>query len=520
MPATPVDPEAAVIVHAADASLQPASDALLGLMPEEFLLVRSCTRSAACQTERVLAYPVIGGTIRDEQLVYRRDYDPTLEYKIEAEALAIAGLADYHPGASLNGDDLEFLNGSDSPAPFLFTAGGTFIFLAPSVTARAGDLAEVSFTVAYEGADFDAARSGRARIRIDPLPSLLLMQGDSVSIDIEAFGSAGLTLDWSATGLPSGIALTESGYTAQLAGTATAAGSGTVSITVEDVPAAVADTITFPVTVLPNVDLPAQSTVALTSTTLHAALLADVLADVLESSGTFGRPVRVTPFNGSPTSGGTALWSPLTVSAWEITPTTGSPGARTISPSAAFSFPATSGSKSVTHLRLTTDAGTVIADFALASTLSVPAATPLRIRPGRIAYSLEADHDGSALTPTPAAIFLARLFGLNTDLGEPYVWLEYHIDEPSNASSLPVAATTIERTAAAWNISGSSAVTATNYQPSETAPPGGWTIFWRAIRLAYPSAAPALLYKDELSSAIDVDPGTQIGPATITITLG
>lgn len=516
MPATPIDPEAAVIVHAADAALQPASDALLGLMPEEFLLVRSCTRSAACQTERVLAYPVIGGTIRDEQLVYRRDYDPTLEYKIEAEALAIAGLADYHPGASLNGDDLEFLNGSDSPAPFLFTSGGTFIFLAPSVTARAGDLAEVSFTVAYEGADFDAARSGRARITIDPLPSLLLMQGDSVSIDLEAFGSAGLTLDWSATGLPSGISLTESGYTAQLTGTVTAAGSGTVSITVEDIAASVADTTTFPVTVLPNVDLPAQSTVALTSTTLHAALL----ADVLESSGTFGRPVRVTPYNGSPTSGGTALWSPLTVSAWEITPTTGATGARTISPSEPFSFPATAGSKSVTHLRLITDTGTVIADFALAATCSVPAATPLRIRPGRIAYSLEADHDGSALTPTPAAIFLARLFGLNTDLGAPYVWLEYHIDEPSNASSLPVAATTIERTAPAWNISGSTAVTATTYQTSETAPPEGWTIFWRAVRLAYPSAAPALLLKQAMGSPIDVSAGSQIGPETITIALG
>jgi hypothetical protein len=516
MPATPIDPEAAVIVHAADASLQPASDALLGLMPEEFLLVRSCTRSAACQTERVLAYPVIGGTIRDEQLVYRRDYDPTLEYKIEAEALAIAGLADYHPGASLNGADLDFLNGSDSPAPFLFTSGGTFIYLAPSVTARAGDLAEVSFTVAYEGADFDAARSGRARIAIDPLPSLLLMQGDSVSIDLEAYGSAGLTLDWSATGLPTGVSLTESGYTAQLTGTATASGSGTVSITVQDIPAVVADTVTFPFAVLPNVDLPAQATVALTSTSLHAALL----ADVLESSGTFGRPVRVTPYNGSPTGGGTALWSPLTVSAWEITPATGAPGARTISPSAAFSFPATAGTKSVTHLRLTTDAGTVIADFALAATVSVPAATPLRIRPGRIAYSLEADHEGSALTPTPAAIFLARLFGLNTDLGEAYVWLEYHTDEPSNASSLPVAASPIERIGSAWTVTGSTAVTAATYQPSETAPPGGWSITWRALRLAYPSASAALVLKQQLGSAISVSAGAQIPAAAVTVVLG
>jgi hypothetical protein len=241
---------------------------------------------------------------------------------------------------------------------------------------------------------------------------------------------------------------------------------------------------------------------------------------VLESSGTFGRSVRLTPYNGSPTSGGTALWSALTVSAWEITPATGATGARTISPSEPFSFPGTAGTKSVTHLRLATDAGTVIADFALAATVGVPAATPLRIRPGRIAYSLEADHAGTALTPTPAAIFLARLFGLNTDLGAPYVWLEYHIDEPTNESSIPVAATTIERIASAWNISGSTAVTATTYQTSETAPPESWTIYWRAIRLAYPSAAPALLLKQAMESPIDVSAGSRIGAETITIALG
>jgi hypothetical protein len=516
MPVTIVDPEAAILLHAADPSFDPASSSLLLLQQEDFLLVRQCTRSAACQTERVLGYPVVGGVIRPRQLVYRRDDDQTLEYRIEADALAIDGLADYHPGALLNGEDLEFLNGSDSPAPFLFTSGGQYIYLAPSVTARAGDLAEVSFTVAYEGATFDAARSGAARLTLDPVAPLTIIEGDECSIQLLAIGSAGLTPDWSATGLPSGLAIAESGYSAEIAGTVAGSGVYGVEVSVLDAASGATDSVAFALTVSPNVDMPEQAEFPLTSSTLLAALL----ADVLEGGTTFGRPVRITPFNGAPTAGGAAVWSPVTVSAWEISPDGGAPGARVMSLSDAVIFPATAGAKTVTHLRVATDSGTVIADVALAAPLAVPAATAFRLRPGRLSFSLFAAHQGSALDPSPAAIYLARLFGFSTDLGAAYLWLEYHETEPSNESSAPVAATTIPRTGPAWNITGGSAVTAATYQGSETAPAGGWSIGWRALRLAYPSSAPAMVLKQQLGSPIVVAAGAQVPAETVSVVIG
>ena len=516
MPVTVVDPEAAILLHATDAAFDASTSSLLLLQQEDFLLVRQCVRSAACQTERVLGYPVVGGVIRQRQLVYRRDDDQTLEYRIEAEALAIDGLADYHPGATLNGEDLEFLNGSDSPAPFLFTAGGKYIYLAPSVTARAGDLAEVSFTVAYEGATFDAARSGAARLTIDPVVPLTVLEGDECSIQLLAIGSSGLTPDWSATGIPAGLAIAESGYSAEIAGTVSGSGVYGVEVVALDSASGATDSVSFALTVSPNVDLPAQAEFPLTSSTL----LASLLADVLEGGTTFGRPVRITPYNGAPTSGGTVLWSPITVASWEISPDGGAPGPRVMSLSDSVIFPGTAGAKTVTHLRVATDAGTVIADVVLASPVSVPATSAFRLRAGRLSFSLLAAHQGSALEPSPAAIYLARLFGFSADLGAAYVWLEYHETEPSNDSSAPVAAATIPRTGPTWNVTGGNAVTATTYQGAETAPAGGWSIGWRAIRLAYPSSAPAMVLKQQLGSPIIVAAGAKVPAEMVSVVIG
>lgn len=97
--------------------LDPSS---LGLLrAEDFLLVHSCRRRA----ERDL----FEDFDKDGRCMLSVHYNPRLIWSVQADALALDGLANYHPGLALDTHGLAFLNGAN--LPFLFAANtGTLIY--------------------------------------------------------------------------------------------------------------------------------------------------------------------------------------------------------------------------------------------------------------------------------------------------------------------------------------------------------------------------------------------------------
>jgi len=152
MPPIPLS-EAATIVDSAYIY----DERVIGVMEEEFLLVNSCTAKGTHQTIRESGRLVSGDTAGPVRTLLRIDHDIKLSYDIDAMALDFKGLADYAPGASLSLAALDFL--TDDVRPFRFRPGGKLIYNNPTRVCKAGDLAQISFSVDVEFAAVDATAS-------------------------------------------------------------------------------------------------------------------------------------------------------------------------------------------------------------------------------------------------------------------------------------------------------------------------------------------------------------------------
>lgn len=140
MPATLFNASHAVIAH----SLVPLDSSTLDALKEEsYLLVHSARCSG---TNDFLEEVDITGAV-----VYAAYFNFKVRWSVEATALALAGLANYHPGANLTTQNLEFLNASRNafqiglPSPD--ANGRRLIYENPVQDPVAGDLVEVSFDV-------------------------------------------------------------------------------------------------------------------------------------------------------------------------------------------------------------------------------------------------------------------------------------------------------------------------------------------------------------------------------------
>lgn len=151
------DPDAAITYSGVDSGA--IDEGTFALQEEEFLLVHRCRRSAKVgETRREIGQIVTRGvssiyTVEaTPRCLFRADIDQQLEFSIEATALALAGLADFHPGLGLDAYALAFINGSATELPFGFT-GGEWVYMDPEQDCAAGDMAEVSFRVVREFAE-------------------------------------------------------------------------------------------------------------------------------------------------------------------------------------------------------------------------------------------------------------------------------------------------------------------------------------------------------------------------------
>lgn len=149
MPAVPFDASSAVIAaHVDSLSFDPST--LLRLQAEEYLLVHSCR--ARGTRDRKIVLGAQGQRLMDVR------YNPQLVYEVEATALAMRGLANYHPGRALSDRSLTFANGGVPPFGFESEAiggrAGKMIYLDPSHDPGAGDTLEVSFKVEHIFVDY------------------------------------------------------------------------------------------------------------------------------------------------------------------------------------------------------------------------------------------------------------------------------------------------------------------------------------------------------------------------------
>ncbi len=126
MPASVFDPLKSVAVHSNEL-LDP--DIFGTLVGEQYLLIHSCT----CRGTR----KTFEDNDKDGVLIMMVEYDPRLRWSIDADCLAMVGLANYHPGASLSTEALTFANGSVHP--FLFEQEtGIYVYKDPVQTPEAG----------------------------------------------------------------------------------------------------------------------------------------------------------------------------------------------------------------------------------------------------------------------------------------------------------------------------------------------------------------------------------------------
>lgn len=120
------------------------SSVLTELQGEDFLLIQSCLRAGT--SERLQEVD------EDGELVLDIHFNQKLTYAISARVLEFDGLADYHPGRSLDDRLLAFANGRRA---LQFTNTGKLIYLDPRQTLSAGDLPSIDFTVEHIFIDLD-----------------------------------------------------------------------------------------------------------------------------------------------------------------------------------------------------------------------------------------------------------------------------------------------------------------------------------------------------------------------------
>jgi hypothetical protein len=138
MPATLFAPLHSVIAH----SLVPLDDTTLHvLQPESYLLVH---RAPAAATNSYIEETDING-----DLVYACYYNFKIRWSVTADALALTGLANYHPGAELSTQSLQFLNAARHPfqIPGQNTTPRRLIYENPVQDPIAGDMVAVTFDV-------------------------------------------------------------------------------------------------------------------------------------------------------------------------------------------------------------------------------------------------------------------------------------------------------------------------------------------------------------------------------------
>lgn len=142
MPATPFDPVHAVIAHSL-VSLDPST--LEILQPEDYLLVHACPCSATNDTLQEVN--------SDGKLVLYVAYNFQLVWSVEADILAVSGLANYHPGAALSTNSLAFLNGATKPFQYPATETGPsstvgrMVYESPVRTPVPGGLTGLTFQI-------------------------------------------------------------------------------------------------------------------------------------------------------------------------------------------------------------------------------------------------------------------------------------------------------------------------------------------------------------------------------------
>ena len=138
MPATTFSAASSVLLH----SLVPIDDAtLLTLQPEDYLLVHSAPCAASND--------YLEETDLNGDLIYAAWYNFKIRWSVSADALALRGLADYHPGARLSTQSLEFLNASRAPFQIPAPADGArrLVYENPRQDPLPGDLVAVTFDI-------------------------------------------------------------------------------------------------------------------------------------------------------------------------------------------------------------------------------------------------------------------------------------------------------------------------------------------------------------------------------------
>lgn len=138
MSATLFDPLSTILCHS---MVGIDESTLLTLQPEEYLLVHSAPCAAS---NDYLEEVDLNG-----DLVYAAWFNFKIRWSVQADALALRGLADYHPGARLSTQSLEFLNAARAPFQIPAPADGArrLVYENPRQDPIAGDLVAVSFDI-------------------------------------------------------------------------------------------------------------------------------------------------------------------------------------------------------------------------------------------------------------------------------------------------------------------------------------------------------------------------------------
>lgn len=138
MPASLFNPSSSVLLHSV---VGIDEDTLLTLQPEEYLLVHS----APCATSN----DYLEETDLNGDLVYAAWFNFKIRWSVSATALALQGLANYHPGARLSTQSLQFLNAARAPFLIPAPADGArrLVYENPRQDPIAGDLVAVTFDI-------------------------------------------------------------------------------------------------------------------------------------------------------------------------------------------------------------------------------------------------------------------------------------------------------------------------------------------------------------------------------------
>lgn len=269
------------------------------------------------------------------------------------------------------------------------------------------------------------------------------------------------------------------------------------------------------------ITLPEQTAASLTPETLHGL----IAAVFLNESPFAAEPLTLTLYAGDPAGSGIAISDPLSLTNWLNADEPEIPSRTRVRNHAVMEFLDASGlDRTVTHL-LWSRNDIAVAYKELATPVLIPGYYGLRIPVNALALQLtwpQAGDMASSWTEAPARCALRWLFGAATLEPSQTAFFVSTFNGDPHTSGEPVGDIinlSAARSAAGWDVSGSSAASAGAISGTAAAPAGGWTI---PFVVAGIDGTPSWWIVKEFSPPLFVPEGASIsidaGSFSVTVT--